>query len=203
MKANVGNTSSNGGTPQPPVSQQVIGEVHLNNPSPRDHLQRNSQFPIANDYPQQQRNSFRRNAGQHSRGDGPHHHNYGGRREHDRTNQAHRNFNNRDAHMQPQRLARFIRHPPPPPAPPTATPFIGSPAARAFSSPIGFPGKLHYILLSLCLCGSIYINVFHSFNRIVLCCWSTSGPSWRHAFCCSATAASCNVFYYSGASIAF
>ncbi|KAF2306297.1 hypothetical protein GH714_016335 [Hevea brasiliensis] len=141
MKRNGANTSSNGGSPQPPGSQPQTGEVHLNNPSPRDHSQRNSQSRGANDHPQQQRNSFRRNGGPHSRGDGSHHHNYGGRRDQDRANQdwnTHRNFNSRDNHMQPHRVVqRFIRHPPPPPPPPTTAPFIGSPM-RAFSSPIGF-----------------------------------------------------------------
>ncbi|XP_021649855.2 la-related protein 1C isoform X2 [Hevea brasiliensis] len=152
MKRNGANTSSNGGTPQPPGSQPLIGEVHLNNPSPRDHSQRNSQSLIANNHPQQQRNSFRRNGGPHSRGDGSHHHNYGGRRDQDRTNQdwnTQRNFNGRDAHVQPQRVVqRFIRHPPPPPPPPTTTPFIGSPAMRAFGSPIGFH-ELYYVAAGL------------------------------------------------------
>ncbi|KDP23970.1 hypothetical protein JCGZ_25358 [Jatropha curcas] len=142
MKRNSANTSSNGGTSQPPGSQPLIGEVHSNNPSPRDHSQRNSQSRSANDHPQQQRNSFRRNGGPHSRGDGSHHHNYGGRRDQDRSNQdwsSHRNFNGRDPHMQQQRVVpRFMRHPPPPPPPPTTAPFIGPPPVRGFGSPIGF-----------------------------------------------------------------
>lgn len=143
MKRSGANSSSNGGTPQPPGSQPLIGEAHLNNPSPRDHAQRNSQSRSANDHPQQQRNSFRRNGGPHSRGDGSHHHNYGGRRDQDRANQdwsTHRNFNGRDAHMQQQRVVpRFMRHPPPPPPPPTTTPpFIGAPPVRAFGGPIGY-----------------------------------------------------------------
>ncbi|KAG8660043.1 la-related protein 1C isoform X2 [Manihot esculenta] len=144
-KRNGANTSSNGGTPQSPGSQPHVGDVHLNNSSPRDHSQRNSQSRSANDHLQQQRNSFRRNGGPHSRGDGSHHHNYGGRREQDRANQdwnPHRNFNGRDTHMQSQRVVqRFLRHPPPPPPPPTTAPFIGPPV-RAFGSPIGFPDPL-------------------------------------------------------------
>ncbi|XP_048230056.1 la-related protein 1C isoform X2 [Ricinus communis] len=147
MKRNGGanTSSSNGGASQPSGSQQTqTGEVHVNNPSPRDHAsQRNSQNRSANDHPQQQqRNSFRRNGGPHVR-DGSHHHNYGGRRDQDRQSQDwnnHRNYSGRDAHMQQQRVVpRFMRHPPPPPPPPTtSTPFIGAPAMRAFGSPIGF-----------------------------------------------------------------
>ncbi|WCJ32708.1 La-related protein 1C [Euphorbia peplus] len=146
FKRNVGNSTSNGGVSQPTGSHpQQTGDMHSNNSSPRDHTtQRNSQSRNANDHPQQQqqqqRNSFRRNGGPHSR-DASHHHNYG-RRDQDRTNQdwnAHRSFNGRDAHMQPQRVVpRFLRHPPPPPPPPSTTPFIGPPPVRAFGSPIGF-----------------------------------------------------------------
>ncbi|XP_065855919.1 la-related protein 1C [Euphorbia lathyris] len=142
-KRNTGNSTSNGGVSQPTGSHPQTGEMHSNNSSPRDHSQRNSQSRSTNDHPQQQqqqRNSFRGNGGPHSR-DASHHHNYG-RRDQDRTNQdwnAHRNFNGRDAHMQPQRVVpRFMRHPPPPPPPPSTSPFMGPPPVRAFGNPIGF-----------------------------------------------------------------
>ncbi|CAN1226600.1 La-related protein 1C [Linum perenne] len=81
----------------------------------------------------------------HSRADGSYNHNYyGARRDQDRGNQewnAHRNFNGRDGHMQPQRVSpRFMRHQPPPPPPPASTPFLTAPPVRPFGSPMPFAG---------------------------------------------------------------
>ncbi|CAN0861326.1 La-related protein 1C [Linum grandiflorum] len=139
-----GASSSDASSPQPIISQGHAGEVHLNNPFPRDHTQRSSQPRNCSDHSGQQRSTFRnRNGGTHPRADGSYNHNYGGRRDHDRGNQdwnSHRNFNGRDGHVQPQRVApRFMRHQPPPPPPPASTPFIASPPVRAFGSPMGFP----------------------------------------------------------------
>nr|XP_043617341.1 la-related protein 1C-like [Erigeron canadensis] len=66
-----------------------------------------SQPHNGNDH-QHQRHTYRRsNSGQHSRGDGSYHHNYGSKRDQDRGNhewnQHSRSFNGRDTHMQPQR----------------------------------------------------------------------------------------------------
>ncbi|KAJ4842428.1 hypothetical protein Tsubulata_027293 [Turnera subulata] len=144
MKRNGANTSSNGGTTQPPGSQGAGGDVPLNSPSSGEHGQRSSQSRGGNDHPlQQQRNSFRnRNGGPHSR-DGSHYQNYGGRRDQERGNHdwnSHRNFNNRDAYIPPQRgTPRFPRHPPPPPPPPATTPFVAPPPVRPFAGPMGFP----------------------------------------------------------------
>ncbi|PQM32977.1 la-related protein 1C [Prunus yedoensis var. nudiflora] len=79
--------------------------------------------------------------GSHPRGDGSHHHNY--RRDQDRGGQdwnTHRNFNNRDNHIDPQRsVPRMMRpHQTPPPPPPNAAQFIHQPQMRAFGGPIGF-----------------------------------------------------------------
>ncbi|KAG9442783.1 hypothetical protein H6P81_018637 [Aristolochia fimbriata] len=89
----------------------------------------------ANDQP---RNSFRRGgSGPHPRGDGHYHGNYGNRRDQDRQNyewNPHRNFSNRDVHIQqPRPMPRggFMR------PPPTSGPFITSP--RPFTNPMGFP----------------------------------------------------------------
>lgn len=155
MKRSGANTTSNGGAPQSPGSQGATGEGHSNNSSSGDHGQRNSQSRSFNDHPQQQRNSFRnRNGGPHSRGDGSHHHSYGGRRnDQDRSNQdwnAHRNFNRDGGHVQPSPgvSARLMRHPPPPPPPPAAaTTFVAPPPVRPFS-PMGFPdmrSPLYYV----------------------------------------------------------
>ncbi|GAV74721.1 La domain-containing protein [Cephalotus follicularis] len=139
---NTPNSSFNDGLSHPPAPQAPVGEGPSNNSSPRDHTHRSafvSRSNGSNDQPQQ-RSSFRsRNGGQHPRGDGSLHHNYGGRRDHDRGNQdwnTHRNINGRDAHVQPQRVPRFMRHPPPPP--PNATPFIAPPPFRPFGGPMGF-----------------------------------------------------------------
>lgn len=152
MKRNGVNTASNGGT-HSPGSQSAAGEGHLNNSSSRDHAQKSSQSRGSNDHPQQQRTSFRnRNGGLHSRGDGSHHHSYGGRRNdldlanHDWN--AHRNFS-RDGHMQPlPRVApRHMRHPPPPPPSPATSPFIAPPPVRPFGL-VGFPDMglpLYYV----------------------------------------------------------
>ncbi|CAN0861330.1 La-related protein 1C [Linum grandiflorum] len=140
FKQQNGPSSSDASSPQAAASQGHAAEGHLNNPFPRDHTQRSSQPRNSSDHSGQQRSSFRnRNGGTHPRADGS---NYGGRRDHDRGNQewnSHRNFNGRDGHVQPQRVApRFMRHPPPPP-PPASTPFIAAPPVRAFGSPMGFP----------------------------------------------------------------
>lgn len=141
---NNASASSNGGIPQhqTPAGQGV--EVPPNNPSPKEHSHRSafgSQSHSSNDHPQQ-RNSFRnRNGGPHPRGDGSHHHNYGGRHQ-DRGSQDwnnHRNFNNRDNHIHPQRVVpRAMRPPHQAPAPPNAPPFIPQPPIRSFAGPIGF-----------------------------------------------------------------
>ncbi|KAG6773819.1 hypothetical protein POTOM_021156 [Populus tomentosa] len=155
MKRSSANTTSNGGAPQSPRSQGAAGEGNSNNSSSGDHGQRNSQSRSFNDHPQQQRNSFRnRNGGPHSRGDGSHHHSYGGRRnDQDRSNQdwnAHRNFNRDGGHVQPSPgvSPRLMRPPPPPPPPPAAaTTFVAPPPVRPFS-PMGFPdmrSPLYYV----------------------------------------------------------
>ncbi|KAF5454599.1 hypothetical protein F2P56_024251 [Juglans regia] len=144
MKRHGVSTSSNGGLP--PQQQAPPGAVidgGLNNPSPKDHMQRSgfsSQSHSGNDHPPQ-RNSFRnRNGGSHTRGDGSHHHNYKGRHDHERGNSdwnAHRNFAGKDTHMQPQRVIhRFMRGPP---SPQSSAPFIPPPTVRPYGGPIGFP----------------------------------------------------------------
>ncbi|XP_068646779.1 la-related protein 1C-like isoform X2 [Aristolochia californica] len=92
------------------------------------------QSHVANDQP---RSSFRRgSSGHHPRGDGHYHGNYGNRRDQDRPNyewNPHRNFSNRDVHIQqPRPMPRggFMR-------PPTSGPFIAPP--RPFGNPMGFP----------------------------------------------------------------
>ncbi|XP_068640523.1 la-related protein 1C-like isoform X2 [Aristolochia californica] len=91
------------------------------------------QSHVSNDQP---RNSFRR-AGPHPRGDGHYNGNYGNRRDQDRPNyewNPHRNFSNRDVHMQqPRPVPRggFMR------PPPTSGPFITPP--RPFGNQMGFP----------------------------------------------------------------
>lgn len=142
--------SSNGGVPQhqTPAGQGV--EVTPNNPSPKEHGHRSlfgSQTQSSNEHPQP-RNSLRnRNGGPHPRGDGSHHHNYGGRHQ-DRGSQDwnnHRNFNSRDNHMHPQRVSpRGMRPTHQTPAPPTAPPFFPQPM-RSFAGPIGFGGKHYFI----------------------------------------------------------
>lgn len=101
---------------------------------------------FGSDHQPQRSNSFNRrgSGGQHPRGDGSYHHNYGGRRDQDRGNQdwnnAHRNFGSRDNHMQPQRVVPrgFARGPhtspafiPPPPVP-----------VRPFGNPMVYPGEM-------------------------------------------------------------
>lgn len=102
----------------------------------------------------QPRNTFRRgNGGPHPRGDGSHHHGYGGRRgDQDRANQdwnPNRGFGGRDAHMQPQRAASrpFMRGPPPP----TPAPFIPPPPipVRHFGPPVIYPGEFFTLIKSL------------------------------------------------------
>ncbi|KAJ8771101.1 hypothetical protein K2173_023426 [Erythroxylum novogranatense] len=145
MKGNSTNSSSNDGTSQPPGMQGPVGEGHLDNSSPRDHSQRNTQLRGANDHQQQMRNSFRnRNGGLHSRGDSSHHHNLGGRRDQDRVNQGwnnQRHFNGRDGHMQSQRpFTRFMRHPPLSSAlPPTSASYVASSPLQGFGNTMGFP----------------------------------------------------------------
>ncbi|KAF8405437.1 hypothetical protein HHK36_010343 [Tetracentron sinense] len=160
-----GGSSSDGFTqpPPPPPPPPPLVETPQNNSgtpglavpdsSPRYPLHRGnnwetgprggfvSQPHSGNDHPQQ-RNSFRRpNGGPHLRGDGPHHNNYGGKR--DGWN-PHRSFNSRDVYMQQQRVVPrgYIRTPPP-----NSTPFIGPPAVRPFGNPMGFSdmSPLYYV----------------------------------------------------------
>nr|XP_004287781.2 PREDICTED: la-related protein 1C-like [Fragaria vesca subsp. vesca] len=135
--------SSNGGVPhhQTPAGQGV--EVTPNNPSPKEHSHRSpfgSQTQSSNEHPQPRSSLRNRNGGPHPRGDGSHHHNYGGRHQ-DRGSQDwnnHRNFNSRDNHMHPQRVSpRGMRPTHQAPAPPTAPPFFPQPM-RPFAGPIGF-----------------------------------------------------------------
>ncbi|KAK8569317.1 hypothetical protein V6N13_107155 [Hibiscus sabdariffa] len=136
MKRSSNNTASNGGLLQPPLHCPVV-EALVNSPSSRDHR---SGFgsQLGNDNP---RNSFRhRNGGLHPHGYGSHHQNYGGRR-----NQAHgnqdwngRNFNSRNAHMQPSIVPRLVRHHPPVPQP-NSSPFIAPPPVQPFGTRMGFP----------------------------------------------------------------
>ncbi|XP_034683110.1 la-related protein 1C isoform X2 [Vitis riparia] len=143
-----GSSSANAGLPQPAAPQGPVMEVPPNNSSPRDHTNRSihpeggqrggfvPQSHSGNDYPHQ-RGSYRKgNSGPHSRGDGSHHHGYGGRRDQDRVNHdwnPHRNFN-REPHMQPRVVARgFIR-----PPSHSSTQFIAPPHLRPFelASPV-------------------------------------------------------------------
>ncbi|XP_027077790.1 la-related protein 1C-like [Coffea arabica] len=148
------NASANGGPSQLPSPRSSGVETGSNNSgktanpvsdsSHREGGQRGgvgSQSHSGNDH-QQQRNSFKRGSGG-PRGDGSHHHGYGGRRgDQDRGNQdwnPNRSFGGgRDTHMQSQRVASrpFIRgpHPTPPPfMPPTPMP------VRPFGTPIVYP----------------------------------------------------------------
>nr|KJB43282.1 hypothetical protein B456_007G191700 [Gossypium raimondii] len=138
MKRNSNNSASSSGLLQPPP-QGALVEAPVNGPSSRDHIQRSGFVSQAgNDHP---RNSFRhRNAGPRPRGDGSHHQNYGGRRNPSLGNQDWngRNFNSRDAHMQPRVVPRLMRHQPPAP-PPNAAPFIAPPPVRPFGTPVGYP----------------------------------------------------------------
>ncbi|KAK1586574.1 hypothetical protein Q3G72_003890 [Acer saccharum] len=152
-RRNAAGTSSNGSLPQPPSPQGPVVEMPHN---PVPHSQKSgfvSQPHSGNNDHSQHRNPYKnRNGGtHHPRGDGSHHHNYGGKRDQDRGNQdwhSHRNFNGRDAPMQQQRaVQRFMRHPPPPP-PPGSTPFIPPGPLRPFVNPIGFPdygAALYYV----------------------------------------------------------
>lgn len=147
MKRNSNNSASSGLLQAPP--QGPLVEAPVNGPSSRDHIQRSGFVSQAgNDHP---RNSFRhRNTGPRPRGDGSHHQNYGGRRNQALGNQDWngRNFNSRDAHMQPRVAPRLMRHQPPAP-PPNAAPFIASPSVRPFGTPVGYAGKLYF---SKCFC---------------------------------------------------
>ncbi|MBA0785704.1 hypothetical protein Gotri_025981 [Gossypium trilobum] len=138
MKRNSNNSASSSGLLQPPPQGPLV-EAPVNGPSSRDHIQRSGFVSQAgNDHP---RNSFRhRNAGPRPRGDGSHHQNYGGRRNPALGNQDWngRNFNSRDAHMQPRVVPRLMRHHPPAP-PPNAAPFIAPPPVRPFGTPVGYP----------------------------------------------------------------
>lgn len=138
MKRNSNNSASSSGLLQPPPQGPLV-EAPVNGPSSRDHIQRSGFVSQAgNDHP---RNSFRhRNAGQRPRGDGSHHQNYGGRRNPSLGNQDWngRNFNSRDAYMQPRVVPRLMRHQPPAP-PPNAAPFIAPPPVRPFGTPVGYP----------------------------------------------------------------
>ncbi|XP_071705875.1 la-related protein 1C [Rutidosis leptorrhynchoides] len=118
------NVSANGVLSQPPsMYQDSVVDPHItsgkagNNseqPFLKDHTHKESQkggfgshSHRGNDH-HHQRGSFRRgNGGQHPRGDGSHHNNYGGRRDHDRSNQEwnqqNRSFNNRDTQFQSHR----------------------------------------------------------------------------------------------------
>lgn len=130
------NASSNGGHMQHSASQVSIAATGSRNSSPKDHTQR-SGF-ASHDHPQQ-RNSFRnRNGGQHQRGDGSHHHNYGNRHDQDWNNN--RTFGSRDTHVPPRVAPRFIR--PPPPPPPNSAQFFHPSPMRPFGSPIGFHGMV-------------------------------------------------------------
>lgn len=128
------NASSNGGHMQHSASQVSIAATGSRNSSPKDHTQR-SGF-ASHDHPQQ-RNSFRnRNGGQHQRGDGSHHHNYGNRHDQDWNNN--RTFGSRDTHVPPRVAPRFIR----PPPPPNSAQFFHPSPMRPFGSPIGFHGMV-------------------------------------------------------------
>ncbi|XVE87474.1 hypothetical protein DITRI_Ditri18aG0120400 [Diplodiscus trichospermus] len=151
MKRNSNNSASNGGLSQPPPQVPMV-EAPLNSPSSREHIQRSGfvsqHHSGGNDHPHP-RNSFRhRNAGPHSRGDGSHHQNYGGRHNQDHGNQDWngRNFNSRDGHMQPRVVPRLMRHPPPPP-PPSKAPFIAPPHVRPFGNPMVFPELASHVYL--------------------------------------------------------
>ena len=205
MKRSSANTTSNGGAPQSPGSQGAAGEGHSNNSSSGDHGQRNSQSRSFNDHPQQQRNSFRnRNGGPHSRGDGSHHHSYGGRRnDQDRSNQdwnAHRNFNRDGGHVQPSPgvSPRLMRPPPPPPPlPAAAATFVAPPPVRPFS-PMGFPGKPYLFPVLLWLThGSALMSQSISRYAIaaVLCC-PTSRFYERCAYYCGTNTTSCCFFLF-------
>ncbi|KAJ0464132.1 putative la-type HTH domain, winged helix-like DNA-binding domain superfamily [Helianthus annuus] len=134
------NVSANGvvDQPVPPTSQDSVVEPPINTsgkpgnageqPSPRDHAHKESQKggfgsqSHSGDDHHRPRGSYRRGNG------GSYHHNYGGKRDHDRGNsewnQHSRSFNNRDAHLQPQRgFSRgYIR-----PSVHTSAPFIPPP----------------------------------------------------------------------------
>lgn len=92
------------------------------------------------------RNSRRGNFGPHPRGDGPHHNNYGGRRDHDRGNYEwhSRNSNVRDIHMQPQRAhpRGFIRAPPQP----TSPRFMAPQPMRPYMNPAGYAGEVIFLM---------------------------------------------------------
>lgn len=154
-KRSGGSSSANAGLPQPGASQGPVMEVPPNHSSPREHIGRNtnpeggqrsgfvSQPHSGNDYPQQ-RGSYRKgNGGPHSRGDGSHHHSYGGRRDQDRANHdwnPHRNFN-RESHIQQQRVVprAYIR-----PPQHSAAPFITPPHLRPpFGNHIHYHGKMY------------------------------------------------------------
>ncbi|XAR73740.1 hypothetical protein NMG60_11007811 [Bertholletia excelsa] len=163
-----GNATANGGysQPSPPLVETTQNSGGKSGPavpesfsSSRDPIHKESgqrggsfgsQSNSGNDQPHQPRISFRRgNGSPHPRGDGSHRHNYGGRRDQElgnhEWNSHNRNFNGRDAHMQPPRVfprgPGFMRHPPPPPPPPhNAASFIPPPLhVRPFGNHMIYP----------------------------------------------------------------
>ena len=98
------------------------------------------------------RNSRRGNFGAHPRGDGPHHNNYGGRRDQDRGNYEwnSRSSNVRDIHMHSQRAPPrgFIRPPPQPASPRFMTPQ----PIRPFMNPAGYAGEIIFLMDINVLC---------------------------------------------------
>ncbi|XP_038994773.1 la-related protein 1C-like [Hibiscus syriacus] len=142
MRRNSNISASNGGLSQS-LPQGPVVESPVNSPSSRNHVQRSGfvsqSHTGGNDHPHP-RNSYRhRNGGPHPRGDGSHHQNFGGRRNQDHGSHewSGRNFNNRDAYMQPRAAPRVMRHPPPPPVPNTI-PFIAHTPMRPFGTPMGY-----------------------------------------------------------------
>ncbi|KAL2348642.1 hypothetical protein Fmac_002642 [Flemingia macrophylla] len=140
MKYHSSNVSSNGGHSQQSVAapQVSIATTGSRNSSPKDHTQR-SGFG-SNDHPQHH-NSFRnRNGGQHQRGDGVHHHNYGNRRDQDWNNN--RSFGGRDTHVSPRAVPRFIR----PAPPPNSGQFFHPSQMRPFGGHIGYHELAHPVV---------------------------------------------------------
>ncbi|KAM7260940.1 hypothetical protein ACFE04_026415 [Oxalis oulophora] len=134
MKRNA-NPTFTGVIPHPPPQQR---SVVINNPSPRDHTQRQTHGVVGGgDHPAQQRPHYRNRNGNNN--------NNVGRREEGR------NFNVRDARLPSQRpFSTFPRHLAPPP-PSLPTPFISSqqpPQIRPFAGPIGlhdFQPPMYYV----------------------------------------------------------
>ncbi|XP_039011726.1 la-related protein 1C-like [Hibiscus syriacus] len=140
MKQNSSFSATNGGLSRP-LPQGPMVDTPLNGPSSRDHVQRTVFVPSSGGNDQcNLQNSFRpRNSVAHPRAYGSHHLNYGGRPNQDHGNQDWngRSFINRDGHMLPRGVPRFIRHPPPPPPPPNTGAFFAPPHVR-FGTPMGF-----------------------------------------------------------------